>query len=36
VGTVDAHVGRLCAKFGKAVEQIDTVFGVGYRFVEGQ
>ena len=32
----DVHVGRLRGKLGEAGEQIDTVFGVGYRFVEGQ
>ena len=34
--TVTVHVGRLRAKLGKAGEQIDILFGVGYRFVEGQ
>lgn len=32
--TVDVHVGRLRSKLGPAGHQIETVFGVGYRFVE--
>lgn len=32
--TVDVHVGRLRSKLGLAGRQIETVFGVGYRFVE--
>lgn len=32
--TVDVHVGRLRSKLGAAGHQIETVFGVGYRFVE--
>jgi DNA-binding response OmpR family regulator len=32
--SVDVHVGRLRAKLGKAGEQIETVVGLGYRFVE--
>ncbi len=32
----DVHVDRLRAKLGEAGEQIDAVFRVGYRFVEGQ
>ncbi len=32
--TVDVHVGRLRSKLGEAGRQIETVFGVGYRFIE--
>jgi DNA-binding response OmpR family regulator len=32
--SVDVHVGRLRAKLGAAGEQIETVVGLGYRFVE--
>jgi DNA-binding response OmpR family regulator len=32
--SVDVHVGRLRAKLGKAGEQIETVVGLGYRFVD--
>ena len=32
--TVDVHLGRLRAKLGPAGGQIETVFGLGYRFVE--
>ena len=32
--TVDVHVGRLRSKLGEASRQIETVFGVGYRFIE--
>jgi DNA-binding response OmpR family regulator len=32
--SVDVHVGRLRAKLGAAGEQIETVIGLGYRFVE--
>lgn len=32
--TVDVHVGRLRAKLGAAGKQIETVIGLGYRFVE--
>ena len=32
--SVDVHVGRLRAKLGQAGEQIETVVGLGYRFVE--
>jgi DNA-binding response OmpR family regulator len=32
--SVDVHVGRLRAKLGPAGEQIETVVGLGYRFVE--
>jgi DNA-binding response OmpR family regulator len=33
--SVDVHVGRLRAKLGTAGPQIETVVGLGYRFVEG-
>ena len=32
--SVDVHVGRLRAKLGMAGQQIETVIGLGYRFVE--
>jgi DNA-binding response OmpR family regulator len=32
--SVDVHVGRLRAKLGGAGQQIETVVGLGYRFVE--
>jgi DNA-binding response OmpR family regulator len=32
--SVDVHVGRLRAKLGRAGDQIETVVGLGYRFVE--
>jgi DNA-binding response OmpR family regulator len=32
--SVDVHVGRLRAKLGQAGNQIETVVGLGYRFVE--
>jgi DNA-binding response OmpR family regulator len=32
--SVDVHVGRLRAKLGPAGRQIETVVGLGYRFVE--
>lgn len=32
--TVDVHLGRLRAKLGVAGRQIETVFGLGYRFIE--
>ncbi|MCC7007486.1 MAG: response regulator transcription factor [Acidobacteria bacterium] len=32
--SVDVHVGRLRAKLGAAAGQIETVVGLGYRFVE--
>ena len=32
--SVDVHVGRLRAKLGNAGSQIETVVGLGYRFVE--
>jgi DNA-binding response OmpR family regulator len=31
---VDVHVGRLRAKLGAAGQQIETVVGLGYRFVD--
>jgi DNA-binding response OmpR family regulator len=32
--SVDVHVGRLRGKLGQAASQIETVVGLGYRFVE--
>ncbi len=32
--SVDVHVGRLRSKLGKAGDQIETLVGLGYRFVE--
>ena len=32
--SVDVHIGRLRAKLGPAGAQIETVVGLGYRFVE--
>ena len=32
--SVDVHVGRLRGKLGEAGKQIETVVGLGYRFVE--
>jgi DNA-binding response OmpR family regulator len=32
--SVDVHVGRLRSKLGSAGRQIETVVGLGYRFVE--
>jgi len=32
--SVDVHVGRLRSKLGTAGDQIETVVGLGYRFVE--
>jgi DNA-binding response OmpR family regulator len=32
--SVDVHVGRLRAKLGVAARQIETVIGLGYRFIE--
>jgi DNA-binding response OmpR family regulator len=32
--SVDVHIGRLRAKLGSAGEQIETIVGLGYRFVE--
>jgi DNA-binding response OmpR family regulator len=34
--SVDVHVGRLRSKLGSAGRQIETVVGLGYRFVEAQ
>ena len=33
--SVDVHVGRLRSKLGIAGKQIETVVGLGYRFIEG-
>jgi DNA-binding response OmpR family regulator len=32
--SVDVHIGRLRSKLGTAGAQIETVVGLGYRFVE--
>ena len=32
--SVDVHIGRLRAKLGAAGDQIETVVGLGYRFVD--
>jgi DNA-binding response OmpR family regulator len=32
--SVDVHVGRLRNKLGDAARQIETVIGLGYRFVD--
>ena len=32
--SVDVHVGRLRTKLGGAARQIETVIGLGYRFVD--
>ena len=32
--SVDVHVGRLRGKLGEAGKQIETVVGLGYRFVD--
>jgi DNA-binding response OmpR family regulator len=32
--SVDVHVGRLRSKLGPAGAQIETVVGLGYRFIE--
>ena len=32
--SVDVHVGRLRSKLSHAGRQIETVFGLGYRFVD--
>lgn len=32
--SVDVHVGRLRAKLGRAGQQIETVVGLGYRFID--
>ena len=34
--TVDVHVGRMRAKLGSVSARIETVFGIGYRFVHQQ
>ncbi len=34
--SVDAHVGRLRGKLGAAGKQIETVVGLGYRFIENE
>ena len=33
--SVDVHIGRLRGKLGAAGDQIETVVGLGYRFIEG-
>jgi two-component system phosphate regulon response regulator PhoB len=35
IRTVDTHMRRLRKKLGNAAEYIETVRGVGYRFIEG-
>jgi DNA-binding response OmpR family regulator len=32
--SVDVHIGRLRSKLGRAADQIETVVGLGYRFVD--
>ena len=32
--SVDVHVGRLRSKLGSAGQQVETVIGLGYRFVD--
>ena len=32
--SVDVHIGRLRKKLGEAGDQIETVVGLGYRFVD--
>jgi DNA-binding response OmpR family regulator len=32
--SVDVHVGRLRSKLGEAGQQIETVIGLGYRFID--
>ena len=32
--SVDVHIGRLRAKLGVAGDQIETVVGLGYRFID--
>jgi DNA-binding response OmpR family regulator len=32
--SVDVHIGRLRSKLGVAANQIETVVGLGYRFIE--
>ena len=34
--SVDVHVGRLRGKLGAASKQIETVVGLGYRFIENE
>jgi DNA-binding response OmpR family regulator len=34
IRSVDVHVGRLRSKLGTACRQIETVVGLGYRFVD--
>ena len=34
--SVDVHVGRLRGKLGAAGKQIETVVGLGYRFIENE
>ena len=34
--SVDVHVGRLRGKLGAAGKQIETVVGLGYRFIEAR
>ncbi len=34
--SVDVHVGRLRSKLGEAGKQIETVVGLGYRFIEAE
>lgn len=34
--SVDVHVGRLRAKLGPAGKQIETVVGLGYRFIDSE
>jgi DNA-binding response OmpR family regulator len=34
--SIDVHVGRLRSKLGAAGQQIETLVGLGYRFVEGE
>jgi DNA-binding response OmpR family regulator len=32
--SVDVHVGRLRSKLGAAAYQIETIVGLGYRFID--
>jgi DNA-binding response OmpR family regulator len=32
--SVDVHIGRLRSKLGTAARQIETVIGLGYRFID--
>jgi DNA-binding response OmpR family regulator len=34
--SIDVHVGRLRGKLGPAGDQIETLVGLGYRFVDGE